>query len=265
MSYDHSKHGDIYPLDNRIDTGYDTLFHSGAASYKGRNARLTNPFSESIPLIIEEIETSFQMGGTTAQSAELRQFYPRNFVQPTLTVRGRMPNGFQYNRLASFVRVAQIAALGKRFLRHSGTVRTSKSGTYIPTMLFTVNGSDDKLHARKRHWKGPHKPLRLEGYVKTIQAGAEHHNQAPPFEFEFVAAHSHFSGSVGIYSDDRSEGTEILPWIDIFEARKGKGIYSPTRTKKGSRAVTDDVPDINDDNIEDGPNRGPSGDGTLFP
>jgi hypothetical protein len=72
-------------------------------------SRGTNP--GSIELWITQAQISFQMGGSTGQSKRLREFFPRNLVQPVWTIQGIVPNSYQLQRLGEFIRSTHFDAL----------------------------------------------------------------------------------------------------------------------------------------------------------
>lgn len=265
IPYSHDRHRAIEPLASPINRGYDNTGQPngqgsplwtkpGSQSWvDARNGWITNQFFEHIPLIIEEVETGFEMGGSTAQSRTYRQFFPRNFTKPLITVRGRMVNDFEYNRLASMVRVSHLASLDDGFVPHSGlNTRTDTNGDYLPTITLSVFRGG----YAGRTVKGPHRPWRVEGYIKRIDAGAQRHNPAPPFEFDFVVAYSH--DGYGLYHDEPIEGSDLVSWTQVFNATQSGNSFTPTnqgnspsRTGGGSQSFSSSAEQIVDNAAED--------------
>lgn len=222
-----------------LNRGYGVkAFNKNKQARNQQNGRLINVKGEYIDFYIEEIEANFQMGGSTAQSQKKRQFFARNFMMPSVTIRGRAPNSFQYNRLASFVRVGHIAALSTKKLKKQGiplrTITDSKTGEQevLPTLRLIVRDGartgkqKNKYPYTGRTVKGRHQAWKLEGYVKMMPAGARRHDPAPAFEFEFMVAESQRTQdapNVGIWRDHAVAGNAILPWIDIFSKAGEKG------------------------------------------
>src|SRR4051794_32460385 len=91
-----------------IDQGYFVSFpHKGIANSTNHTARLTSPSGAKAYLWVHDIVMNFQVAGAYAQSHRWRQWYPRNFVQPRITITGQTPNQREYGRLCEFIRVAQ--------------------------------------------------------------------------------------------------------------------------------------------------------------
>lgn len=145
-------------------------------SINGSNAFLerTNPSSgqgERVYLWVNEVTANFELAGTMAQSKRKRSFFAHNFVQPSLTIAGQTPNSFQYNRLAMFIRQNQLDAT------------RLESGSVTDFLRFVIW---KKGASAKRGHRGAHRPIDIEGYVKTISAGAERFVNAPDYGFEFI-------------------------------------------------------------------------------
>lgn len=244
VEFDNSDYqsGKVYGLHLPLRRGYGVTAHDVNPANKQPNGRLINVRGEKIDFWIEEMETAFEMAGSTGQSHKLRQFFPHNMVQPSIKIRGRAPNSFQYNRLASFIRVGQHDALSTDELREAGiplrNVSNKEGQTYIiPTLRFIIrNGSGNgkrKFPYNSRNVKGIHKAWKLEGYVKGMAAGAQRHDPAPAFEFEFMVAESEQTGQVGIWDDIAVAGDQIRPWIDIFESAGKSGFIRSDRITGG--------------------------------
>jgi len=254
--------GTIYPLQNRIDQGYAVrLPRTNPARHSG-NAVFVNQLGEKITFYVEEISVDFAMSGSTAQSRKLRQFFPHSIVQPSVRVTGIAPNSYEYNRLAAFVRLSHRYTLMGRSLRTMHVpfrnVLDANGETYaIPTIQFALsNATNIVTVSQGRNVKGRHKPWRLEGYVKSMKAGAERFQQAPAFQFDFVVAESLQGPNLGIWNDHAVLGSQIASWAQIFRKRGENGfIRNPNLDISG---IVDDVIDgvegiIDDigDNIDD--------------
>ncbi len=242
--------GNIYPLQNPLDQGYGVTAFPKSPSKLGANARFVNIRGEAIEFWIEEMTANFGMTGTTGQSHKLRQFFPHNIVQPSITVTGIAPNSYQYNRLAAFIRVAQHDGLLGQELRTLGiplrnVIDSTGQTVLIPTVQLIIrNGSGaangkgggnfpyDGVRKNLKGVKGTHQAWKLEGYIKTMQAGASGPKggdsyYAPAFQFEFLISESQGpsggNSNIGIWNDVSVSGDDILPWIDIFKASGKKG------------------------------------------
>lgn len=244
--YDHTQYGSgkIYPLQNPLKRGYGVADPDTNPAGKGANGRFVNGRNEKIDFYVEDMTANFGMTGTTAQSRNLRQFMPHNINQPSITVKGRCPNSFQYNRMGSFVRASHFAALnpGKaEITRHLNTV--SGKTVAADTVRFVLfNGSQSYPYngvqkGAGRNVKGIHAAWAVEGYIKSMKAGGQRFNQAPPFEFEFFIAETQFHGSNAMWEDSRVYGSELLPWLDWI--KKGGGEFVTVQESKASKNTLD--------------------------
>lgn len=208
------------------------------------NVRLTLPYGGSISLWAETFVTAFQMGGTTAQSQYMRQFFPHNFMQPSITISGTMPNQYQYNRLAAFVRASHFEAVNfstttmrERYIRSQGGnigelphYRTN-NGNGIPTvMLEFTRGSFASTNNKNR----VHKSWSMEGYILTIGAGSTALENTPAFQFDFIPVSSSLSSDTGIYSDTTVQGRKIEDWMTAF---RGNSRLTYKQTNQSSDAA----------------------------
>lgn len=254
--YDHTQYGSgkIYPLQNPIKKGYGVPDPDINPARRSPNGRFVNQRNEKIDFWIEEIETGFGMSGTTAQSRTLRQFMPHSIVQPSIRVTGRAPNSFQYNRLASFVRASHWNALHTGLLAREGFVRheniNGKTVTVPTVRLIVRNGSSKGFPYNGRHVKGIHVPWALEGYIKSMKAGAKRFDQAPQFSFEFFIAESLTSQNLGIWRDTRVFGSQIRPWLSWI---KKDGNYVTVNEKEASTADPRDKADNSNQGSSDLP------------
>jgi hypothetical protein len=205
-------------LNNPIDTGYQVKTkHKTADQSDTWNASLIANSGEELKLWIEEAKMDFSMSGSTGQSRYRNQFYPKAFNQPSLIVNGTMPNQYEYNRLASFVRETHFDALNQTN-RNIGTTKNIK--TYNNKTIKLLIKDAGKGKQPKRNQKGGHLAMAFQGYIRNIQAGATKFQFAPRFQFEFVIAASTDTGQVGIYRDDLDAGSAISGWMESFNAYK---------------------------------------------
>lgn len=244
FDYSQFRSGNVYPLQNPIDQGRGVYRKNADPRENGANGRMTNQKGEEIDFFIEEIESSFSMTGSTAQSRNVREFMPHNIVQPVIKVTGIAPSNFEYNRMAGFVRASQYFAVNygedtREVLTTSGKkVRTETVRLWIKNGQAPKvwNGSKTKGGeggAEGRHVKGVHVPWQVEGYIKSMRAGGERFNYAPKFEFEFYVAQSIFKQgdtNMGMWEDTRVYGAELKPWLDWI---------GTTGMVEGSKASTD--------------------------
>jgi hypothetical protein len=200
------------------------------------NAALTLPTGELLWLWVNEVEVGFELGGTTAQSRRQRQFFPHNFSQVKMTVRGTAPNNYQYNRIASFVRMSQYWALyAEDFAKLQQNQGQSISnlhyadGTALQaTQLILRGNTEGNVIPNGKTIKGPNRPWKVWGYIKNIKAGASRFEYATDFEFEFEITESHNGGKLGIFDDHQVVGQKIMSWMDVFQRNHFQGVDSKT-------------------------------------
>ena len=226
-------------LNNSTKTGYyTTLPKKSADKSQTWNAVLITTDNQELKLWIEDMVLNFSMSGTSGQSRYRRQFYPKAFNQPTMVVKGKMPNQYEYNRLAGFVRESHFDALNQT------NRKTFADGTQAQfdkkTLTLYIKNAGDNTPP-KRNLKGGHLVMAFEGYIKNIQAGAKKFQFAPDFQFEFVIAGSKDTGAIGIYKDDIVQGSKIMSWMDVFKQNHFSGSATqpedPNKPKPASGAT----------------------------
>jgi hypothetical protein len=143
------------------------------------------------------------MAGSFAQSPRLRQFFPRNFVQPVWNIQGICPNSFQLQRLGEFIRLSQFYALHPTGVSIT-TTNLVTLHIYDGHLGDLTNISDKnlkKLHPKQQNYiknnpttavqgKGPHKAQIMQGYINNFSVGAQKFVNAPTYELDFTVAFS---------------------------------------------------------------------------
>jgi hypothetical protein len=202
-------------LNNPIDTGYGvTTPNISADKSSSWNVLLETNEGVYIKLWAEDIQMDFAMAGSTGQSRFRNQFYPKSFNQPKLQVSGRMPNQYEYNRLANFVRENHMQVLSGVEVKAPIGQQTVQA----PVIKLFIRGNSLKTY---KNVKGGHKAHSFEGYISNIQAGAIKFNFAPEFKFEFIPLKSKFNGQYGLYDDQLlTKGIQILSYMDLFNKNK---------------------------------------------
>lgn len=194
----------------RPDTGYAVNIPNVDPNKKNNwTVQLIKPNGKYLNLWVEEMSIDFSISGSTGQSRWKREFFPRSFNQPTLNMFGFMPNPREYNKLAAFVRESHAEALNLN-RNYSESAKSKPSG--YPTVTLLMNPRS--ALGRARNQKGGRKGMKLEGYIKSVAAGATRFEQAPRFELGFIIASS--DGTVGIYDDRLDAGSQITDWMRLF-------------------------------------------------
>lgn len=184
-----------------IDQGYYVSLPNVAATTptanKPSNATgwMTNQSGDTLAMWITDVQMSFQIGGTTAQSIGRREFYPRNLIQPVYSINCQMPNSFQLQRLAEFIRDTQIRCLDPNV--------DLTSGTMLPSITIHTGGIPSKGKAgistedtdtspqMNGQSKGQYRGIHAFGYVSSIDRGASFGQNAPSIAFQFSVAYSY--------------------------------------------------------------------------
>lgn len=150
-------------------------------------------------LWIYEVGMGFSLTGSTGQSEKTRSFFPRNFSQPAIIVRGQAFDQAHYRKLGEFIREQQLASL--------------KTG--IPMHLTIPHGGKKSLVARNKYkQRGRHEGISADGYVLQMNTGGEFGQFSPNYEFTFTISRSH----AGVLSWDRAVTTRRLKsWNEIFQ------------------------------------------------
>jgi len=202
----------------RVDTGYAVNIPNVDPNERNNwTVQLIKPNRKYLNLWVEEMSIDFSISGSTGQSRWKREFFPRSFNQPTLMMTGFMPNPREYNKLAAFVRESHSEALNinRNYSETSGGNTNTYKNSSIPLPTVTLLTNPRKTFGRSRNQKGGRRGMKLEGYIGSINAGAERHQQAPQFQIEFIIASS--DGSVGIYDDRLDAGSKITDWMRLFQ------------------------------------------------
>lgn len=213
----------------RIDTGYAVSSPNASANDKTNwNVQLIKLNKKYLNLWVDSAGIDFSLSGNTGQSRYKREFYPHSFNEPTLVMRGRMPNQREYNKLAAFVRESHSEALNvnRNYNEKSGGTKP------YPTVTLIMK-SNVQQKGQPRNQKGGHMGMKLEGYIKSIAAGNQKFDFAPEFEIQFIVAAS--DGTVGIYEDTLDAGSQTISWMTLFKehhfgALNGGQIRSQTTT-----------------------------------
>lgn len=202
----------------RPDTGYAVNIPNVDPNTRDNwTVRLIKPNRKYLNLWVEEMSVDFSIAGSTGQSRWKREFFPRSFNQPVLSMMGYMPNPQEYNKLAAFVRESHSEALNinRNYSETSSTNMNTYQNGSTPLPTVTLVSNPRKTFGRSRNQKGGRKGMKLEGYIGSISAGVVRHEQAPQFKIDFIIAAS--DGTVGIYDDRLDSGSQITDWMTLFQ------------------------------------------------
>lgn len=146
------------------------------------NVLLEDQCGNTMLLWVHEIVMNFQMAGQRAQSHRMAEWYPRNFVAPTVTLTGQTQNQKQYAHIAEWIRRTQYYAL-----------RWKNAGEYTVKLSIPDNGNKVLGHYHQGHT--------LRGYIRNIERRTERFVNAPQFSFEFIVA----TAETGLYEIQTSD------------------------------------------------------------
>lgn len=138
-----------------------------------------------------EANISFQVNGSFSQSARLRQWFPRNLIQPIWKLSGVCPNSFQYQRLGEFIRASQLECITPTSLLAQNFLKLTiyNRGLGDLNMLSQVSSQFRRPHnVNASQWvqgKGPHEHQVVFGYAQNFSRGATKFINAPTYDFEF--------------------------------------------------------------------------------
>lgn len=177
--------------------GHDPATYKGGSTASGY---FQNKNGETLSLWLTRASIDFKIGGSYGQSKRLRQWFPRNLVQPVWSIQGICPNSFQLQRLGEYIRQSQLEVLNPQSLSATEYLR-----------LFIYPGN---LQAGK----GPHNEVNMFGYVHNFKRGAERFKNAPAYEFEFMVLYSY--GNNNIFNTDNAS-----PQRSRFVTQNAAGNY----------------------------------------
>lgn len=147
------------------------------ATASNSSASLTNMApvdsnDKKIHLWITEFETGWRLTGDVTQSAMHKSFYPRNMGQYPVTLRGVMPNQYEYDRLVHFVTV-----------HHKTALNVSK---FYP-VRFAMARRRDKVMVNGREVENKiYEGKLVDGVITKINAGHKRFVYAVPFEIQML-------------------------------------------------------------------------------
>ncbi len=214
---------DPYRYDGKsgsIDKGYYVTLPRISVAQRAPTLYLENNVGRRVYLWVTDVTANFAMGGSFAQSVERRSFYPRNFIQPTMTFQGVTPNQYSYAKLGEFVRGTQLRA-----------VRDGNGGRVVRLIMPERNNAIRKGGQVYRIPKGKRRGYDLDGYIMNMGRGAKKFENVPSFQFDFVIATSR----QGLFTTDAAKVSSLLSWSQIPKADGYSDgfVNDPDTIKKG--------------------------------
>lgn len=162
---------------NPLTQGYFVTTPATAPDVDGKLANGANAFLEDsrgnrIGMWVNDISADFSLAGSTAQGPTRRDFYPHNFTQPSVKIKGQTTNNYEYNRLAEFIRHT-----------HRDALSVSSDGVIVSFVLLTP---DSVRQPARPIMRGRHRTVELTGFVRASKRGATRFVTAQDYELEFV-------------------------------------------------------------------------------
>jgi hypothetical protein len=195
--------------------GYDAKTTDMQAHEGGANAWLSDTADNThVKLTVIAVETDLSLAGSQGQSQMQRDFYPRNFQQPSYTITCQARSQQEVGRVAEFVHKAQRHAVSQGSLM----------GLVIPGggMKRTAASADTKRDGMR----GKRNGMSLSGFVKNAPRAHRRHDPAPTFALEFTVARSH----AGIFQDQPYKVYKMASWSDIVGSVLEHNFIKPPKT-----------------------------------
>ena len=194
------------------DRGYDVRTTAVQANDVGVNAYLIDESDNThVLLTLIAVGTSLALSGSEGQSQLQKDFYPKNFNQPSFNLTVQARSQLEVGRLAEFVHKAQRRAVSQ------GTLMKVliPSGGLKGTSASSVNNQDGM--------RGRRDGISMSGYVANMPRAHKRHDPAPKISFDFVVAKMH----AGIFQDQPYKVYQLAKWSEIVESQLQGNFISP--------------------------------------
>ena len=162
--------------------------------YNQANGQLLDgPGGYTFSLFVQNFNLDMSLAGSHAQSQYTRDFYARNFVQPSIIITGQSPTQEDYGILCEFVHSCQHKAVANGYQnltqlyvsgrqtangfdgrgydgkRTDGTrVMVDRPGTIMPGHRADPQGAPAGTYY-SQHIRGAHQPLLAKGYISSMR------------------------------------------------------------------------------------------------
>lgn len=195
--------------------GYDAKTTANQANENGINAWLSDSADHShVKLTILAVETDLSLAGSEGQSQLQKDFYPRNFQQPTFTITCQARSQEEIGRVAEFVHKAQRNAV----------VQGSLMGLVIPGGGLHHTGAS--ADTKRDGMRGVRKGMSAAGYVKSMPRAHKRHDPAPKFAFDFVVSRM----QSGVFQDQPYKVYKLATWSEIVDSVMAQNFIKPPKT-----------------------------------
>jgi len=181
--------GERKPVVN-TDRGYHVAVPNSKPTENNYTAYLEDSTGKRRYMWVHNIQMSFQVAGSYAQSAKFRAWYPRNFQQPTVQISGQTANQEQYAGLVEFIRDSQRKALDTPV-----NPFTMDDPIFTTALVIPRAGPGHPGHVHQGH--------ALRGFINNIERTAERWVNAPEFQFTFTVV----SATAGLFHTATADGS----------------------------------------------------------
>lgn len=179
------------------------------AAYKRANGNLCDGASWW-PLFVDDISLDLALAGSNAQSRYTRDFYARNFTQPSFQIQGQCLDQEEYGHLTEWVHESQRNALANGKLTQLLVHGWGYNGGRTSGAGVTLNGKAFPNQVVR----GSHSDLLVMGYVGSIRRTHQQGVYAPKWTVGFVVAEL----LNGPYQDDIIQAQQQQTWVDVLKS-----------------------------------------------
>lgn len=222
------------PISQPVANGYDIAAarlssSRRAVALNSANSILTSPVggdNYQMSLFITDVQMDSQLVGTTAQAQLTRDFYPHNFVQPTIQCTGVSIDQEDFGMLCEFIHAAQHYAIenGQTGLTQLFIAGRNNPSPYGNAFNRGISGNRPRNSANRnvsvsgassgamngtwwnQNIKGTHQPILAQGYVNSMPREHQQFEYVVQWELDFIVTVM----LDGIYTDQSLNAASLL-------------------------------------------------------
>lgn len=192
------------------------------AAYDTANATINNN-KHQWPMFVTDVSIDLALAGSMGQSRLTRDFYPRNFVQPSFVIQGQALDQEDYGNLCEFLHVSQQDTLNPSSQQNTSNLmqlwikgegiqgtRSGSQGVGVKSSKF------DSLNQSRPNQilRGPHQDLVCQGYIGSMPRVHQTGVVSPTYTFQFIVA----AMITGIYQEDMVQNAQVKTWADVLKS-----------------------------------------------
>lgn len=224
---------------------------------------LDGPGGYTFSLFVQGFDMDLQLAGSYGQSQYTRDFYPRNFVQPHVTIQGQSPSQEDYGILCEFVHACQHKAVANGYqnltqLFIAGRNSTNNfsgrgiDGNRTDSTRVKINKPNSLMQGRtsdptrapagtyySQSIRGAHQPFMAKGYISAMQRSHKQFQYAVPWTMIFTIAAVIKGPFNDISSAQSLPNSAPVTWLDMLNNIKSTGatMGTPSLVKKNQQIV----------------------------